>query len=283
MRDAIIVASARTPIGKAYRGALNNTQPTQLAAHAISHALARSGIQNEQVDDVVLGCAMQQGSTSFNIARQSALAAGMPVTVSGMSVDRQCASGLFAIATAAKQIVHDKSPIAIGGGVESISLVQNDFMNTHRHHDPELTALHPAMYMPMLETAETVANRYNISREQQDLYALESQRRTAEAQHKGLFDDEVVPIEVHQQVTDKTTGQTSLVRRTLHADEGNRPDTTLENLSALKPVYENGCITAGNASQLSDGAAAVVMMDDALAAKSASTPLGIYRGVAVAG
>ncbi|BFT32173.1 acetyl-CoA C-acyltransferase [Alteromonas sp. D210916BOD_24] len=283
MSDAIILATARTPIGKAYRGALNDTQPTQLAAHAIKHAWLRAGIQHIEVDDVVLGCAMQQGSASYNVARQSALASGLPVTVSGMSLDRQCASGLFAVATAAKQVVHDKVPVAIAGGVESISLVQNEHMNTFRQHDERLQQLHPAIYMSMLETAETVATRYKISREAQDEYALESQKRTALAQQAGLFESEIAPIDISQKVFDKTTNTTQAVDRTLGLDEGNRPDTTLDGLASLRPVFEGGSITAGNASQLSDGAAALVVVDDKVAAKSHATPLGIYRGVAVAG
>ncbi|MCH1929559.1 acetyl-CoA C-acyltransferase [Shewanella sp. A25] len=283
MSEAVIVSTARTPIGKAYRGVFNDTQPTQLAAHAIRHAIARAGLDRALIDDVVMGCAMQQGSTSYNVARQSALAAGLPVTVSGMSLDRQCASGLYSIATAAKQIMHDRVPIAIGAGVESISLVQNQHMNSFRSQDEQLLSQHPAIYMPMLQTAETVAKRYGISRESQDEYALHSQMRTAAAQQAGLFDNEIAPITVEQVIVDKVSGETSRQLKHVLADEGNRPSTTFADLTNLKPVIENGTITAGNASQLSDGASAVVLMDGHLASDLKLPPLGIYRGVATAG
>lgn len=289
MREAVIVSTARTPIGKAYRGAFNDTQAQELAGHAISHACSRAGIDGAEVDDVVLGAALQQGSTGSNIARQAALRAGLPDSVAGMSVDRQCASGLMAIATAAKQIIHDGMEVAIGGGVESISLVQNEKMNTHRLKDPWLVENVPDLYMPMLHTAEVVAERYGVSRAQQDEYALSSQQRTAEAQQQGKFDDEIVPLPSTKLVLDKETGETHQEEVTLSKDEGNRPSTTLESLTGLNPVLPDGdvtaksTITAGNASQLSDGASASVLMSAEAAAERGLTPLGTYRGMAVAG
>ncbi|NLS10925.1 acetyl-CoA C-acyltransferase [Nesterenkonia sp. MY13] len=289
MREAVIVSTARTPIGKAYRGAFNDTQAQELAGHAISHAVSRAGIDGAEVDDVVLGAALQQGSTGSNIARQAALRAGLPDSVAGMSVDRQCASGLMAIATAAKQIIHDGMEVAIGGGVESISLVQNEKMNTHRLKDPWLVENVPDLYMPMLHTAEVVAERYGVSRDQQDEYALSSQQRTAEAQQQGKFDDEIVPLPSTKLVLDKETGETHQEEVTLSKDEGNRPSTTLESLTGLNPVLPDGdvtaksTITAGNASQLSDGASASVLMSAEAAAERGLTPLGTYRGMAVAG
>lgn len=289
MREAVIVSTARTPIGKAYRGAFNDTQAQELAGHAISHAVSRAGIDGAEVDDVVLGAALQQGSTGSNIARQAALRAGLPDSVAGMSVDRQCASGLMAIATAAKQIIHDGMEVAIGGGVESISLVQNEKMNTHRLKDPWLVENVPDLYMPMLHTAEVVAERYGVTRDQQDEYALSSQQRTAEAQQQGKFDDEIVPLPSTKLVLNKETGETHQEEVTLSKDEGNRPSTTLESLTGLNPVLPDGdvtaksSITAGNASQLSDGASASVLMSAEAAAERGLTPLGTYRGMAVAG
>jgi acetyl-CoA C-acetyltransferase len=282
-REAVIVATARTPIGRAYRGAFNNTHAAQLAGHAIREAVGRAGVSVDEVEDVIMGCAMQQGCTSYNIGRIAALAAGLPVTVGGMSVDRQCSSGLYAIATAAKQIIDDGVPIAVGGGVESISLVQNEHMNKYRYEDEDLLTLQPDMYISMLETAEVVAKRYGISREIQDGYALQSQQRTALAQAAGLFAGEIVPITVNKAILDKEGGQVSFEAVTLSKDEGNRPQTTLEGLAGLKPVYDGGCITAGNASQLSDGASAAVLMDAKLAEQRGLEPLGYYRGLAVAG
>ena len=282
-REAVVVATARTPIGKAYRGAFNNTHAAQLAGHAIREAVARAGVSPAEVEDVVLGCAMQQGCTSYNIGRISALAAGLPVTVGGMSVDRQCSSGMYAIATAAKQIMDDGVPIAVGGGVESISLVQNEHMNKYRYEDEDLLKLHPDMYISMLETAEVVARRYGISREDQDAYALQSQQRTAAAQANGLFDDEIVPLTTEKAVVDKQSGQVSYETITLSKDEGNRPETSAEGLATLKPVFDGGCITAGNASQLSDGASAAVLMEAKLAERRGLEPLGYYRGLSVAG
>jgi len=290
MRDAVIVSVARTPIGKAYRGAFNNTQGQALAAHAIRAALERAGVEADAVDDVVLGCALQQGCTGFNVARQAALRAGLPVSVPGMTVDRQCASGLMAVATAAKQIVVDGMKVAVAGGVESVSLVQNDKANAFRMKDPALDESIPQLYMSMLETAEIVAERYQVSRERQDEFALRSQLRTAEAQAQGRFDQEIVPIEAVMARFDKATGATSFEPVTVSRDEGNRPQTTLAELAALKPVFKQGqrleegrCITAGNASQLSDGAAALVLMEAAEAARRGLEPLGRYAGMAVTG
>ena len=283
MKEAVIVASARTPIGKAYRGAFNNTDAPTLGAHVIRAALHKAGVSLDEVDDIVMGCAMQQGSTGANIGRLAALAAGLPRTVAGMSMDRQCASGMMAIATAAKQIIIDHMPIAIGAGLESISLVQNEHRNTYRAVDPNVIAHSPHAYMPMLQTAEIVAKRYGISRAAQDEYSLQSQQRTAAAQAAGKFDDEIVPMKSTMIVVNKETKEQSMQEVTLSKDEGNRADTTLAGLSALKPVIEGGCITAGNASQLSDGASAAVLMDGKLAEQRGLQPLGAYRGIAVAG
>ncbi|HEX7013218.1 MAG TPA: acetyl-CoA C-acyltransferase [Steroidobacteraceae bacterium] len=289
MREAVIVSTARTPIGKAYRGAFNNTQGQELIGHAIAEAVKRAAIDPAEIDDVIVGCALQQGSTGGNIARQGLLRAGLPVTVPGMSIDRQCSSGLMAIATAAKQIVHDGMEIAIGGGVESISLVQNDKMNRYRAADPWLVEHIPQIYMAMIETAEIVAERYGVSREAQDEYALQSQKRTAEAQAEGRYDAEIAPLTSIMIVTDKETGATSEKEVTLKLDEGNRPNTTLEALQALQPVFKGGqrikegrYITAGNASQLSDGAAALVLMEAKQAERRGLKALGAYRGMAVA-
>ncbi len=290
MRQAVIVATARTPIGRAYRGAFNNTQAQQLGAHAIRHAVARAGLEPDEVEDVVMGAAVQQGSQGFNVARQSALAAGLPDSVAGMSIDRQCASGLMAIATAAKQVVLDGMDIVVGGGVESISLVQTSHANAWRRQDPALVEQIPALYMSMIETAEIVADRYGVSRARQDEYALRSQQRTAAAQQAGRFDDEIVPITAVMEVTEKATGTVSSREVTLERDEGNRPETTADGLAALKPVFKDGqriaagqFVTAGNASQLSDGASACVVMEAAEAQRRGLQPLGRYCGMAVAG
>jgi acetyl-CoA C-acetyltransferase len=290
MREAVIVSTARTPIGKAYRGALNNTPAPTLGGHAIAQAIARAGVDPGEIDDVILGAALQQGSQGGNIARQSALRAGLPVTVAGMSVDRQCASGLMAIAIAAKEIIDDAMTVTVGGGVESISLVQNEHMNRFRATDPWLVDHVPQIYMSMLETAEIVADRYGISREAQDAYALQSQQRTAKGQAEGVFNDEIAPITTVMTVVDKATGAVSEREVTLAKDEGNRPETTLEDLAKLKPVFKDGqrvkaggYITAGNASQLSDGAAACVLMEAREAERRGLNPLGAYRGIAVAG
>ncbi len=290
MRRAVIVSTARTPIGRAYRGAFNDTQAQTLAGHAIAEAVRRAGIEPGEVDDVILGAALQQGSQGSNVARQSALRAGLPDTVAAMSIDRQCSSGMMAIATAAKEIMHDGMQIAVGGGVESISLVQNDNMNRYRSQDPALVAQIPQLYMTMIETAEIVAERYGVSREAQDEYALRSQQRTAAAQQAGRFDDEIAPLPSVMLVTDRNTGEVSKKPVTLSKDEGNRPDTSLDGLAALKPVFKDGqrikegkYITAGNASQLSDGASAAVLMEEREAERRGLQPLGIYRGIAVAG
>ncbi len=283
MKEAVIVSAARTPIGKAYRGAFNNLEAPSLSSYAIKAAVERSGIDPQEIDDVVFGAALQQGSQGGNLARQAALAAGLPVTVSGMSLDRQCSSGVMSIATAAKQIMVDGAPIALAGGCESISLVQNEKMNMFRAKDPMALAAAPDIYMPMLDTAEHVSNKYSISREAQDEYALESQMRTAAAQAAGKFDDEIIPVTATKLVQNKESGEISEQEVTLSKDEGNRPSTTLEGLSGLKTVREGGTITGGNASQLSDGAAAVVLMERKLAEQRGLAPLGIYRGMAVAG
>lgn len=290
MREPVIVSVARTPIGKAYRGAFNNTQGQTLAGHVVAAAAKRAGLNPAEVEEVIMGCALQQGSTGFNIGRQSALRAGFPVSVPGMTVDRQCASGLMAIATAAKQIMYDGMNVVVAGGVESVSLVQNEHANQFRISDPALEATIPQLYMSMLETAEIVADRYGISRDQQDEYSLRSQQLTAKAQAEGRFDAEIVPLETVMSVFDKATGQSRLETVTLARDEGNRPETTLEDLRKLKPVFKTGqrlqegrFITAGNASQLSDGAAALVLMEASEAARRGLTPLGAYRGMAVSG
>lgn len=290
MREAVIVSTARTPIGKAYRGAFNNTQAQTLGGHTIAEAVRRAGIDPAEIGDVVMGAALQQGSTGSNVARQAALRAGLPTSVAGMSMDRQCASGLMAIATAAKEIIVDGLDIAVGGGLESISLVQNEHANRFRGQDPELVERVPALYMTMLETAEIVADRYGVSREAQDEYALQSQQRTAQAQADGRFDAEIAPLAAAMAIVDKTTGETSEREITLAQDEGNRPQTRLEDLQSLKPVFKNGqrvqegrFITAGNASQLSDGASASVLMEAKEAERRGIQPLGAYRGMAVAG
>lgn len=283
MKEAVIVSAARTPIGKAYRGAFNDTEAPSLSAHAVKAAVERSGIDPAEIDDCVFGAALQQGTQGGNFARVVAMASGLPVSVAGMTLDRQCASGVMSIATAAKQIMVDGSPIAVAGGCESISLVQNDKMNISRMIDPNAIAHAPALYMPMLDTAEVVAKRYNISREAQDEYAVESQARTAAAQQAGKFDQEIIPVTATKLVQNKETGEISKETVTLTQDEGNRPGTDLEGLSSLRTVRENGFITGGNASQLSDGAAAVVMMDSKLAEQRNLNALGIYRGMAVAG
>jgi len=282
MREAVIVSTARTPIGKAYRGAFNNTPSQTLAGHAIEHAVARAGIDPAEVDDVVMGAALQQGVQGGNIGRQAALKAGLPVTTAGMSLDRQCASGMMAIATAAKQVTEDHMPVVIGGGVESISMVQTPDMRVGV--DKSLIAMHPHIYMSMLETAEVVADRYNISRDVMDEYGLQSQERVAAAQEAGKFDDEIVPLASTMVMVDKETKEKSEHEVTLDKDEGNRPSTTLQGLNGLNPVLgPDKTITAGNASQLSDGASASVVMEAKDAEKRGLQPLGAYRGVAVAG
>ena len=288
MRDAVIVSTARTPIGKAYRGAFNATLGQQLAGHAIEHAVKRAGIEGVEVDDVVMGAALQQGSTSTNIARQAAIRAGLGITAPGMSLDRQCASGMMAIATAAKQVITDGMDVVIGGGVESVSTVQ--LPNMFITPDPWFKEHQPDMYMSMLETAETVAARYNVSREAQDEYSAQSQARTHAAQQAGKFDDEIVPLTTTMKVMNKETKEVTEHEVTLEKDEGNRPGTTAESLAGLQPVFKDGLvikegkfITAGNASQLSDGASAAVVMEAKTAEKKGLTPLGRYVGVMAAG
>jgi acetyl-CoA C-acetyltransferase len=290
MREAVIVSTARTPIGKAYRGAFNDTQAQALGGHVIAEAVRRAGVAPAEVDDVVMGAALQQGSTGSNTARQCALRAGLPETVAGMTVDRQCASGLMAIATAAKQIIYDGMTIAVGGGLESVSLVQTERMNRDRAQDPQLVARVPELYMTMLETAEQVSDRYGISREAQDEYALQSQQRTAQAQAEGRFNAEISPITTTMKMIDRQTGAATPREVTLSADEGNRPQTTLADLTKLQPVFKDGMrvsvgryITAGNASQLSDGASASLLMEAGEAERRGLQPLGAYRGMAVAG
>lgn len=289
MPRAAIVATARTPVGRAYRGAFNNTSGVQLAGHAVSSALARVDLDPATVDDVVLGCALQQGSTGYNVARQALLRAGLPASVPGMTLDRQCSSGLMAVAAAAKQILVDGMKVTIGGGVESISLVQNEHLNGFRTEDPWLLATTPAIFMPMLHTAEIVATRYGVSRRRQDEMGLTSQLRAAAAQAAGRFGDEIAPITVTTLRTDKESGEITEFDQTVTADEGVRPDTTAEGLAGLRtvlapgPVTANPTVTAGNASQLSDGACANVLMDDGYASALGLTPLGYYRGIAVTG
>ena len=283
MTEAVIVSTARTGIGKAYRGALNNTHGATLGGHVIAEAVRRARLEPGEVEDVVMGCALPEGATGHNIARQAALRAGLPVTTAGTTVNRFCSSGLQAISIAAARVLVDRVPIVVAGGLESVSLVQNEHMNLHRFREPWLEEHKPEIYMSMIETAEVVATRYYITRERQDEYALLSQQRTAVAQRAGRFDAEIVPITTRKLVQDKTTGETREEEVTLTKDEGNRPDTTAEGLAALKPVAgEKGHVTAGNASQLSDGAAACVLMDGKLAERRGLAPLGIYRGLAVA-
>ena len=281
VRDAVIVSTARTAIGRAYRGAFNATPSPTLAAHPIRAAVERAKIDPAEVDDVIMGAALQQG-VQTTIGRTAALRAGLPVTVAGMSLDRQCASGLMAIATAAKQVIVDRMDVVIAGGVESISLVQTPDMRLGP--DMELLSMHNAVYMPMIDTAEVVGARYSIGRERCDEYALKSQQRTAQAQAQGRFADEIIAVTTRMQVKNKETGEVSTQEVTIDKDEGNRPDTTIEGLAKLEPVRGPGkIITAGNASQLSDGASACVVMDSALAEKRGLEPLGRYIGMAVAG
>jgi acetyl-CoA C-acetyltransferase len=282
MKEAVIVATARTPIGKAYRGGFNNLGGATLGAAPVAEVVKRAGIDPARVEDVIMGCALQQGATGSNIARQIAIRAGLPVTTSGMTIDRQCSSGLMAVATAAKQVMYDGMECVIGGGLDSISLVQNEHMNVHRLVDDGLIAIEPNYFMPMLQTAEVVAKRYSISREAMDEYGLQSQQRTAAAYEAGRFADELVPVTCKRTVWDKETGEASEAEGTVTADEGVRA-TTLESLAGLKTVIEGGTITAGNASQLSDGASAQLVMDARVAAQEGLEPLGIYRGIAVAG
>ena len=290
MRQAVIVSTARTPIGKAYRGAFNNTSAQALGGHAVMNAVERAKVDPAEIEDVIMGAAMQQGTSGHNIGRQVALRAGLPTSVPGMSIDRQCASGMMAIATAAKQIVEDGMQVTVGGGLESVSLVQNKHRNLYRSRDEWLSEHVPAVYMSMLETAEIVAERYGVSRESQDEFACQSQQRTAIAQQAGKLDDEIVALTSVMLVQDKETGEISQREVTLEKDEGNRPSTTMDGLAALQPVFKDGMvvrngkhITAGNASQLSDGASAAVVMEAREAERRGLEPLGIYRGMVAAG
>jgi len=288
--EAVIVSTARTPIGKAFRGAFNDTEAPLLAGHVIREAVQRAGVADEEVSDVILGCATQQGAQGYNIGRMATIAAGLPESVAGMAMDRKCASGLMAIATAAKQVMYDSMPVVVAGGVESISLTMNKHMNRFRAESAAVLARSPDMYMQMIETAEVVARRYGIDRDAQDAYALQSQQRVAAAQAAGRFTQELAPLPTRKAVVDRDTGDTRYEPVMLEADEGIRAGKTLEGLASLKPVWSGGSrieqgefITAGNASQLSDGAAAVVVMDAALAERRGLQPLGAYRGIAVAG
>jgi len=283
MREAVIVSTARTPIGRAFRGAFNNTLGPQLGGHAIKHAVAKAGLDPAEVEDVNWGCVLTQGTQGANIGRLASLAAGLPVTVPGMTIDRQCSSGMMAIGAAAKTIITDGLDIMVAGGQDSISLVQNEHLNSYRRTDPDLIAMHPNVYMPMLDTAEVVSRRYGVSRVAQDEYALQSQQRTAAGQQAGAFDDEIVPMASNMGVMDKESGEISFHDVLLEKDEGNRPTTSLEGLAGLRTVRENGHITAGNASQLSDGASATVVMEASVAEKRGLSPLGYYRATAVAG
>ena len=290
MRDAAIVSTARTPIGRAYKGAFNDTEAPALAGHAIRAAVERSGVAPAEIEDVILGCAAQQGTQGYNIGRLSAYVAGLPVTVPGATVDRQCSSGMMAIAMAAQKVMTGEADIVVGGGAESISLVQTSHKNTHRAQSMAAIAAAPAAYIQMIETAEIVSRRYGIYRDAQDEYAYQSQMRTAAAQRAGKFDEEIVPLASVKTVKDRETGEVSHVETLLSRDEGNRPQTTLDDLTALKPVWSGGkfveageYITAGNASQLSDGASACVVMDADLAEARGIRPLGLFRGIAFAG
>jgi len=284
VKEAVIVSTARTPIGKAYRGAFNDLEAPSLAGKAIAAAVERAGLEAGEVDDVILGAAMQQGTQGMNVARVAAIAAGLDATTSGMTIDRQCSSGLMAVATAAKQVMFDGAPIVVAGGVESISLVQNSNMNLFRAGDPAVLDREPNMYMPMIQTAEVVATRYGISREACDEYGYQSQMRVAAAQQNGLFDEEIIEVTATKALVNKETGETTKETVTLTLDEGNRPTTTLEGLASLQPVNgPGGNVTAGNASQLSDGAAALVIMEASEAERRGLAPLGYYRGMAVAG
>jgi acetyl-CoA C-acetyltransferase len=290
MREAVIVSTARTGLAKSVRGGFNMTHGAVMGGHAIKHAVSRAGLDAKEIEDVVMGCAQPEGATGMNIARLSAIWAGCPVTTAGTTINRFCSSGLQAIAVAAHQVIVEGTPVAIGSGVESISLVQMGGMNTKNITEEHLMQVKPELWISMIETAEVVSERYGVSRDRQDEYAFESQQRTAAAQQSGKFADEIVPLATKMKKTDKATGQDSVVEYTVTHDECNRPDTTLEGLKSLKPVLQGGMkiaqgkyVTAGNASQFADGASACVVMDSAEAAKRNVTPLGIFRGFAVAG
>jgi acetyl-CoA C-acetyltransferase len=279
-REAVIVAVARTPIGRAYKGAFNATPAPSLAGHAIRAAVARAKVDPAEIEDCIFGCSLTQGEQQV-IGRQAALTAGLPPSVAGQTVERQCSSGLMTIAAGAKQIIVDRMDVVVAGGVESISRVQTQELRIT--YDPGLLAQHSAFDMPMIDTAEIVCKRYGVTRDSQDEYSFQSQRRVADAQAAGRFDAEIIPVKATKIVSDKKTGATSTEEVVLKQDEGNRPDTTLEGLKSLRAVRENGCVTAGNASQLSDGASACVLMEAGLAASRGLKPLGRYCGIAVAG
>ncbi|TMM46489.1 acetyl-CoA C-acyltransferase [Colwellia ponticola] len=290
MREAVIVSTARTPMGKAFRGAFNDTEAPALSGHAVEQAVKRAGIEGAEVDDVIIGCAAQQGTQGYNLGRLTATAAGLPNSVPGMTLDRQCSSGLMSIAFAAQNIMLGSMNTVVAGGVESISMVQNKHKNTYRNISKKVLSKSQHAYMQMIETAEVVAKRYNISRLAQDEYSLQSQQRIAAAQRDGLFIDEIVPMASTKSIFNRDTKEVSFEEVLLAKDEGNRPSTTLESLQALEPVWKDGrvveqgeFITAGNASQLSDGASACVVMDSQLAAQKGLSPMGIFRGMAVAG
>ena len=284
MREAVIASTARTGIGRAFKGALNNTKSPTLLGHVLRHAVERAGIDPARIEDVVAGTVLASGTAGMNLARNAVFAAGFPVTVPGQTMDRQCASGLMAVATAAKQVIVDGMDVVLAGGQDNISAVQNDYFSwAMRDKDPAVVGHVPHAYMNMLQTAEFVAKKYGIGREAQDAYSLQSQQRTAAAQAAGRLSQEIVPFQTSMAVADKATGTVSYREITLSADEGNRPDTTAEGLASLKPVLEGGCITAGNASQLSDGASACVVLERGLAERENLPVLGIYRGMAVAG
>ena len=284
MNEAVIVSTARTPIGRAFRGSLNNIKSPTMMAHAIKHAVDRSAVAGEEIDDVIIGTVLTAGTGGNNVARLSSLAAGLPASVAAQTVDRQCSSGLMAISIAARQIMVDGMQTCVAGGQDNISQIQQHYFEwIGKSLDPAVVAMSEHAYMPMLQTAEVVAERYNVTRDMQDEYALSSQQRTAAAQDAGFFDDEIVAITATQKLVDKETKEESFKEVTLEKDEGNRPGTKLENLQGLNAVIENGTVTAGNASQLSDGASACIVMDAKLASKRNLSPLGIYRGMAVAG
>ena len=284
MREAVIVSTARTPIGRAFKGAFNATKSPTLLGYAIRNAVTRSGVDGREIEDVVVGCVLTAGTAGSNIARFAGIAAGLPLEVAAQTIDRQCSSGMMAIATAAKQVIHDGMDVAVGGGHDNISMVQNAYMDwVRREADPDVIAKAPHAYMPMLLTAEFVAQKHGVTREAQDRYALESQRRTAAAQNAGRLDAEIVAVRTTMEVVDRVTGEKTFKEVTLTKDEGARPETTFEALRDLKPVVEGGVVTAGNASQLSDGASACVIMESKIAERRGLQPLGIYRGMAVAG
>lgn len=284
MREAVIVSTARTPIGRAFKGALNATKAPTLLGYAIKAAVERSGVDGHEIEDVVTGCVLTAGTAGMNIGRLAAIASGLPIEVAGQTIDRQCSSGLMAIATAAKQVALDGMEIVVGAGVDSISIVQNTYTDwVKREADPNVIVQSAHAYMPMLQTAENVSKKYGITREQQDRYSLESQKRTAAAQAAGRLNAEIIPVSTTMEVVVKASGERSQKPIVLSKDEGNRPETTYEGLRDLKPVIDGGVITAGNASQLSDGASASVIMEARLAEQRGLRPLGIYRGIAVAG